>query len=87
VLMNIECGTPELEELESAFRFNDAVLRNLIISRKEAVTDTSLLAKRGDDRDDRDDAPRRRAAEDDQDDNDNPVSLADDDSEGEGATV
>ena len=87
VLMNIECGTPELEELESAFRFNDAVLRNLIISRKEAVTDTSLLAKRGDDRDDRDDAPRRRAAEDDQDDNDSPAPLADDDSEGEGATV
>jgi small subunit ribosomal protein S6 len=34
VLMNIECGTAELAELESAFRFNDAVLRNLIISRK-----------------------------------------------------
>jgi len=58
VLMNIECGTEELEELESAFRFNDAVLRNLIISRKEAVTEPSLLAKRGDDRDE---APSRRA--------------------------
>ena len=62
VLMNIECGTEELEELESAFRFNDAVLRNLIISRKEAVTEPSLLAKRGDDRDE---APSRRAADDD----------------------
>jgi len=62
VLMNIECGTEELEELESAFRFNDAVLRNLIISRKEAVTEPSLLAKRGDDRDE---APVRRAADDD----------------------
>jgi len=62
VLMNIECGTEELEELESAFRFNDAVLRNLIISRKEAATEPSLLAKRGDDRDD---APPRRAADDD----------------------
>ncbi|MGD8936165.1 MAG: 30S ribosomal protein S6 [Thiogranum sp.] len=62
VLMNIECGTEELEELESAFRFNDAVLRNLIISRKEAVTEASLLAKRGDDRDE---APPRRAADDD----------------------
>jgi len=60
VLMNIECGTGELEELESAFRFNDAVLRNLIISRKEAVTDTSLLAKRADDRDE---TPRRSAAD------------------------
>jgi len=62
VLMNIECGTEELEELESAFRFNDAVLRNLIIVRKEAETDPSLLAKRGDDKDDRDDRPRRSAA-------------------------
>jgi len=51
VLMNVECGTEELKELESAFRFNDAVLRNLIIVRKEAVVDPSLLAKRADDRD------------------------------------
>ena len=62
VLMNIECGTEELAELESAFRFNDAVLRNLIISRKDAVTEPSLLVKRGDDRDE---APRRRPADDD----------------------
>jgi small subunit ribosomal protein S6 len=62
VLMNIECGTEALNELESAFRFNDAVLRNLIISRKEAITDASFLAKRGDDRDDRDEAPRGRAS-------------------------
>ncbi len=53
VLMNIECGTDELSELESAFRFNDAVLRNMIISRKEAVTEPSLLAKRSDEREDR----------------------------------
>ncbi len=59
VLMNIECGTEELSELESAFRFNDAVLRNLIIARKEAETDASLLAKRSDDREDRDERPRR----------------------------
>jgi small subunit ribosomal protein S6 len=64
VLMNIECGTEELEELESAFRFNDAVLRNLIIVRKEAETDPSLLVKRGEDKDDRDDRPRRSAAAD-----------------------
>ncbi len=46
VLMNIECSTAILEELNSAFRFNDAVIRSMVISRKEAVTDTSLLAKR-----------------------------------------
>ena len=44
--MNFECGTDELEELGSAFRFNDAVLRNMVISRKEAVTEPSLLVKR-----------------------------------------
>jgi small subunit ribosomal protein S6 len=46
VLMNIECSTAVLEELTSAFRFNDAVIRNMVINRKEPVTETSLLAKR-----------------------------------------
>lgn len=45
VLMNVECSTSALDELESAFRFNDAVLRNLVISRKKAITDPSPLAK------------------------------------------
>ncbi len=93
VLMNIECGTQELEELESAFRFNDAVLRNLIISRKDAVTDASLLAKRGDDRDDREETPRRQAAKDDEakegsaaESKETPAA-AKEDAEGEGASA
>ncbi len=45
VLMNIECGAEPLKELDSAFRFNDAVIRNLIIKRDGAVTEISLLAK------------------------------------------
>ena len=45
VLMNIECGAEVLEELGSAFRFNDAVIRNLIIKRDEPVTEASLFAK------------------------------------------
>jgi len=45
VLMNIECSGDILSELEHAFRFNDAVLRNLVIRRDEAVTDPSMLAK------------------------------------------
>ena len=48
VLMNIECDGEALAELESAFRFNDAVLRHLTIKRKEAVTEPSLLAKTDD---------------------------------------
>ena len=89
VLMNIECGTDALSELESAFRFNDAVLRNLIISRKEAITDGSLLAKRGDDREDRDDTPRRRAeSSDDDSGSEDRTAAADDDSDaGESASA
>ena len=45
VLLNVECTTEGLEELSSAFRFNDAVIRNLVIARKEAVTEPSPLAK------------------------------------------
>lgn len=45
VLMNIECGQDVLNELENAFRFNDAVLRNLVMKRKLAIIDPSPLAK------------------------------------------
>jgi len=45
VLMNIECGQDVLDELEHAFKFNDAVLRHLIISTKEAVTAASPMMK------------------------------------------
>ena len=45
VLMNIECGQKALDELASAFRFNDAVLRNLVIQRDEAVTEPSPMAR------------------------------------------
>lgn len=48
VLMNVECDQESIDELESAFRFNDAVLRNLIIRRDGAVTEPSALAKSGD---------------------------------------
>ncbi|MDX1513399.1 MAG: 30S ribosomal protein S6, partial [Gammaproteobacteria bacterium] len=45
VLMNVECTAKALAELADAFRFNDAVIRNLVISRKKAVTEASPLAK------------------------------------------
>ena len=45
VLLNIECGQEVLSELESAFRFNDAVIRNMIISTKAAVTEPSPMMK------------------------------------------
>lgn len=43
VLMNIECSAEALTELKSAFRFNDAVLRNMILARTAAVTDPSPM--------------------------------------------
>ena len=45
VLMNIECSMEVLRELESAFKFSDAVLRSLVIKRKTAITDSSPLIK------------------------------------------
>ena len=59
VMMNIECTRNVLDEIKSAFRFNDAVIRDLVIGRSEAVTEPSPLAKSRDDRDD-DSRDRRR---------------------------
>src|SRR5690606_20236976 len=44
VLMNVECGNEAIEEIRSAFRFNDAVLRHLIIARDKAITEASPMA-------------------------------------------
>ena len=43
ILMNIECGQETLDELDNMFRYNDAVLRNMVIRRKEAITDVSPI--------------------------------------------
>ena len=43
VLMNVEVDAETLEELSSAFRFNDAVIRNLIIRRQYAITESSKI--------------------------------------------
>jgi small subunit ribosomal protein S6 len=45
VLMNIECGNETLSELEHAFKFNDAVLRHLIVAMSEAVVAPSPMMK------------------------------------------
>lgn len=45
VLMNIECGQEALDELTSAFRFNDAVIRNMVLQRNEAVTEPSPMTR------------------------------------------
>jgi len=45
VLMNVECDAPTLSELTSAFRFNDAVIRNLVMKRDQADLEPSPMAK------------------------------------------
>lgn len=45
VMMNIECTAKALDEIETAFRYNDAVLRNLIVKTKHAVTKPSPMMK------------------------------------------
>lgn len=45
VLMNIECDQDTLDEIVSAFRFNDAVIRHIVIRCDEAITEQSPLAK------------------------------------------
>ncbi|MBP8019857.1 MAG: 30S ribosomal protein S6 [Agitococcus sp.] len=45
VLLNVECDQKIVDELGEAFRYNDAVIRNVIIRRDAAITEESLLAK------------------------------------------
>ena len=45
VLMNVEASNDALEELTTTFRYNDAVIRNLVIRRDEPVTDESFIMK------------------------------------------
>jgi small subunit ribosomal protein S6 len=45
VLMNIECSQEVLEELNSTFRYNDAVLRSMVIRRDEAITEETPIMK------------------------------------------
>ena len=59
ILWNIECSVDVLDELTTTFRFNDAVLRNMVIKRKDAVTDISPI-KAAESRQDRDRSERRR---------------------------
>lgn len=58
VLMNIECGSEVVDELITNFRFNDAVIRNLVVRRDEAVTAESPLLKVADERAQRSTADR-----------------------------
>ncbi len=60
VMMNIECDAPTLNELTSAFRFNDAVLRHLVVRRDQALTEPSLMAKAKEEHEERENERRSR---------------------------
>ena len=63
-LINIECTSEALAELENAFKFNDAVLRRLIVRKDDAVTVPSPLFKdQEEEKRGSADRPNRRAAE------------------------
>ena len=68
ILMNIECDSDTLSELEGIFRFNDAVLRHLTVRRQSAIVEQSLMmkAKEEKDRSSRSYDERKRAATDDE---------------------
>ena len=61
IMLNIECDKPVLDELLGSFRFNDAVLRHLVVRRNEAVTEASPMAKAVEDEKRRDAAKERRS--------------------------
>ena len=50
LMMNVECDQETLDKLNYNFRFNDAVIRNLIISKSEAITSPSFMLE-GNDKD------------------------------------
>lgn len=63
VLMNVECSAEVLDELTTNFRFNDAVIRNLVVRRDEAITAESPLLKAVDERTQRTTADRSLRSE------------------------
>ena len=58
VLMNVECRPEDMDELVSMFRFNDAVIRHMVMSRKQADTAPSPMAKSQEEKEGRGDGPR-----------------------------
>lgn len=64
VLLNIEAGQDVLNELVEGFRFNDAILRHLVMRRDEAETEQSLIMKNKDEKGDKPERTERRRRDD-----------------------
>ncbi len=62
--MNVECTGETLEEIENIFRFNDAIIRSLVVRCKEAITEASPMMKPAEEkRPRREEKPRAEAEE------------------------
>lgn len=79
IMINIECGADVLEELETIFRFNDAILRHLTVRKDEAETEPSVMMKRKEKKDEGDARRRSRESYDSDDDSDSDDESPDDD--------
>ena len=80
VLLNIEATQDVLNELVDTFRFNDAVLRHLVMKRDDAVTEQSLIMKNKDEKGDKPERGERRRR-----DEEGSVGTADNDDAAEAA--
>lgn len=78
VLMNIEANQAVLTELVELFRFNDAILRHLVIRRESADTEQSFIMKSKDDKGDKPERTERRQRDDDDDSDERPDADASD---------
>ena len=67
VLLNVEAEQAVLDEMVDGFRFNDAVLRHLVMRRDDVVTEQSLIMKNKDEKGDKPERSERRRRDDDND--------------------
>ncbi|QOC23867.1 30S ribosomal protein S6 [Wenzhouxiangella sp. AB-CW3] len=87
LMINIECGKDTLDELEGIFRFNDAILRHLIVRKDKAETEPSVMLKRKENKDEREgkretrDSSESSGDSDDQDDSNSDGDDSGDDAE------
>ena len=81
VLLNIEADQAVLNELVESFRFNDAVLRNLVIKRDGPDTEQSLIMKNKDEKGDKPERGERRRRDDEEGEAGNAASTASDNAE------
>lgn len=81
VMFNIEADQAVLNELVETFRFNDAILRHLVVRRDEAVTEQSLIMKNKDDKGDKPERSERRRRDDESGDDAQKADKADDTAE------